>query len=420
MTEIVMEAHRRKIPIDHPDRSITRDKLEYPTEDVSLVYLTAIDKVRLVTAGTDHSGIETLDSFTDKAVEGYVYDEKYLLTGRSDGAPDSNLYQLVISSPQSTADFGLSKFTNGSFSWITRESVDLSSGYFAPCKLSISGSTLKGYREDLTTPKITATDTDHASGYFGIRAGWKQPIVLPMSCWLRPPSSPVPLAKVIVEVGIIGSGTVDDPFRPNLAQSLKKITELTGLPYFLYQEAKKYEILRNKGFTDEEIKALFGSIPQHQVDLASVTWGAFDHKETHATMLIIITSDNQYKEGAIQKQIEHAKAKSLKVLSSPRDYNEAIEQYRKLKADFPHWIAGKDNWAYQTLGHEIFELFQVADTYHGNIVEGYKPNAYKKVPDLVMRKTLSMWKERLKKVSALVEERDKHLKKLEKVEKIGW
>lgn len=137
-------------------------------------------------------------------------------------------------------------------------------------------------------------------------------------------------------------------------------------------------------------------------------------------MLITITGDNPYKQGAILKQIEYAKSKNLKALRPPTDYREAIEQYRKLKVDFPHWVAGKDNYAYQTLGHEIFELFQVADTYHGNIVEGYNPNAYKKVPDWEMRKTLSMWKERLKRVSTLVEEKDKHMKKLEKVEKLGW
>jgi len=117
------------------DQLVSRDMMEYPTEDVSLVYLAAINKIRLVTAGTDHSGIETLDSFADKAVEGYCYDVKYLLVGRSDGIPLSNAYEVVIVTGYSTADFRLEKHVAGVVSTIAYEAVDLGSEYFAPCKL---------------------------------------------------------------------------------------------------------------------------------------------------------------------------------------------------------------------------------------------------------------------------------------------
>ena len=91
-----------------------------------------------------------------------------------------------------------------------------------------------------------------------------------------------------------------------------------------------------------------------------------------------------------------------------------------LKQEFPEWIAGRHNYCYQVLGHEDFEAMQVADTYHGNIVDGIKPNAYKNVPDWEMRKTLAMWKDRLKRAEVAKLEAEKHLKKLEEVEKKGW
>jgi len=39
MPDIVLNNHRLKTPIDHPDFSITRAKLEYPTVGVSFASL---------------------------------------------------------------------------------------------------------------------------------------------------------------------------------------------------------------------------------------------------------------------------------------------------------------------------------------------------------------------------------------------
>lgn len=415
-----MEAHRRKIPIDHPDRSITREKLEYPTENVFLTYLSAISKIEhhKGNAGRPSAyGVRTVDSFADKAVYSSVraYADQGLW-GRYVDA--NNWYESFIKQAETTKDHKIQKIVDGSGTVLAYESVDLSN-YTHQLKLTISGSTIKSTRDDASSPQISATDTTFTSGGFGgfSATSEKNDIFGFLDIRLLPPSSKLPFAKVILEMEMIENNGI---FTPSFKQELVEISKLKGLPPFMYKEAKKYEILRKKGFTDEEIMILFDYIPQHQVDLASITWGAFEHSKEYPIAIITVVGDNPYKQGAIQKQIAHAKAKGLRVLKPPKDYREAIEQYRRLKADFPHWVVGKDNWAYQTLGHEIFDLFQVADTYHGNIVEGYKPNAYKKVPDWEMRKTLAMWKERLKRVSTLVEERDKHMKKLEEVEKKGW
>ena len=384
MTEIVIEAHRRKIPIDHPDRSITREKLEYPTEDVSFAYLHAIGKLTpSVTYRYGYAGIATVDAFTDKAISCIMETGEWDILNNALNArianPSTfdNLYACGFDTSESTADFRIDKIVNGTATHLAHEAVDLGNGYPYWVTFSVVGSTLKGWRQkvrDLTvSATVSVTDTDLASGHFGV-GGVRQSYAE-----LLAPASPLPKALAIIECNVVGSGNLEDPIRPNLAQDLR----------------------------DEK-------------DLLSVTWGAFDHKKEHSTILIIVTGENSYTgEKAILEQIEQAKSKNLKVLKPPRDYKEAVEQYRMLKKDFPEWLAGKENYTYQC-GFDI-EPLAIADFYYGELIEHkthYKQ--LKRVPDWEMRKTLSMWKERLKKVSALVEERDKHLKKLEKVEKIGW
>jgi len=358
--------------------TIPRTKLEYPTEDVALIYLLCIGKAGYVNHNNDTSrwGLYTVDSFADKAIESIQIEDNHITCAGRRSAIDT-MYMAYINTANSTADFILRKIVSGSGANIASESVDLSHPRYR-IKLSISGSTLKGFREDMTTAKISATDTDIASGLWGGGDTGTAIHTNPIELYLRPVATPLPPAKAIIEVEITENGT-------NLAQLLDKHPELGD------------------------------------IDKYAVTWGAFDHKPEHNTMLITITSGNPYTgDKAIQEQIERAKSKNLKVLKPPRDYKEAVEQYRQLKQEFTEWIAGKDNYAYQTLGHEDFESFQVADTYCGNIVDGIKPNTYKNVPDWEMRKTLQMWKERLKRATIVKEEAEKHLKKIEEVEKKGW
>jgi len=406
-------------------RGVLRSGMEYPTEDVSFAYLAGINKLK----GCGYTGVTysqlmcylTLDSFTDKAIRNwgvplrYSYGICYLRYQDSSAS-----YFNALRPASSTSDHVIMK----SGTELASEAVDISERRLYDVVFSVSGSTLKSSRNGGQDFQISATDTEFSSGYMGaggntVCSDYAEPWA-GLGALLLAPASSLPQARAVVETEVTGSGTFDDPFRPNMVRKLKEISQLSKLPEFLYREIKKYELLKTKGFTDEEIKLLLGNIQTH-VDLASVAYGTFDHKPEHSTMLITIMDGNQYSgEKAIQEQIEHAKSKNLRVLKPPRDYKEAVEQYRQLKRDFPEWIAGKDNYAYQTLGHEDLEKFQVADTYYGNIVDGIKPDAYKRVPEWEMRRTLQMWKERLKKVTILKEEAEKHLKKLEEVEKKGW
>ena len=412
--------------------TIPRSKLEYPTEDVSFAYLAIINKVVYNT--WYGSNVLTKDSFTDKAVFIATHGDYGSAFARVSSTDNQTFYNARLMLPQSTEDFRLSCFSEGNETILGTESVDLNDiGH--GIAISVSGSTIKGLRykiypsvvDPLSLPTaaatLSATDTTLSSGLFGYRttySGGNDSETNGNAAYLLAPLTPLPKAKAIVEMDIISE---NKQINANLKQNLVEISKLDNVPDFLKQEYKKYELLKQKGFTDEEIQLLLGYIPQHQVDLASVTWGAFDYKPEHTTVLITITGGNAYTgEKAIQEQIEHAKSKNLKVLKPPRDYSEAIEQYRQLKQEFTEWIAGTENFAFQVLGHEDIEPLAVADFYYGELIEHkthYKQ--LKRVPEWEMERTLNMWNERIKRVTAVPAERkEKHQKKMSEILKKGW
>lgn len=403
-------------------RTITRADLEYPTENVNYIYLSIIGKtIRSSFLGAEyHWAYLTSDNFTDKAIEILLLKDVYDYNiGRFvDG---NNFYINHIDTGAVTADFACWILSGGTFTKLGYEAVDLPSyNYFV--KLSISGSTLSNYRSpDMSILRFSVTDTTFSSGKYGGGSRGSGVTLMILNWYITPPSSPLPQPLRIFETDVIGSGGENDPYRPNLLQDLREISQLTGLPEFLYQEAKKYEILKNKGFTDEEIELLFGSIPQHQVDLNAVTYGSFEFRHDSPTNIIAIYQDNPYQSGAILKQEETVKAKNLRVLKPPRDYLEAKQQYNELRKEFTHWLAGLHNYCYQMIGHEDFEAMQASDFYYGELIEHkthYKQ--IKQVSDWEIRRNLNRWKERLKRGTILAEEREKHLRKFEEIERLGW
>jgi len=372
------EAHRTATPIDHPDGSVTKAKLEYPTEDVSVFYLLAIDKFNHPNEWTiddaRYPHFTTTDSFTDKAMEAGLFENADYVMGRvTDG---DNYYAAFFDDQYSTADFKIFKRKDGTATFLASEAVDLGADTYYKIKISCLGSTIKGYRVDMATEKVSATDTDHASGRFGMMLGQATEQLLAHG-YLRPASSPLKSALAIIEVDVEGSGTFDDPFRPKLARE----------------------------------------ITSDNRDLLAVTWGLFEHKVGHATMIVMITSDNPYQSGAIDKQKQNAK----RVFTIPRDYSEAVDLYRSLKADYPSWLAGKDNFAYQALGWEILSYLQNADFYYGELVEHKEHyDQLKRAPSFEIERRLRELRDKLSGVEVLHEERDKHLRKVEEVLKKGW
>jgi len=433
LPDLVLDYHRLKIPLDHSDSSVvtakiadlavTRTKLEYPTVNVNIVYLLARGKAHRWRSGTDWCGHVTDDVFTDKGIEAIVFDGAYgtvssVFARTADGG---NAYHAGCNSTaEPTADFIMHKVVAGTVTRIGYEAVDLPASRSYLIKMTWSGSTGKGFREDMVTAKFSVTDTSIASGFWGVGSAWSRGSAL-QDAILRSPSSPLPQALAVVEVETVGDGSTENPFRPLMSENLVDVSELQNVPDFLRLEKRKYDILKYKGFTEEEMKILLGYVPQHQVDLDSVSWGAFEFSERSPTNIIVVTSDNPYRPGAINRQIKFVQERGLRTLRSPRDYNEAVSQYNKLRSDFKHWLAGKDNYAYQVLGWEEFEVFAVADFYYGELVE-HKTyyDQLKRVPDWELERVLNTWLGKLESVTVLTEERDKHINKLREVLKLGW
>jgi len=161
--------------------------------------------------------------YLNKGIEGWVK-EIGLLLGRVQDP--KNLYYLETVRPEVTADLRLRKIIAGTYTTLASEAVDIASYTYWKIKLEIVNSTLRGYREDMTTPKITATDTDIATeGYWGVdeygsqdtgRALW----LLSYTCKLVTPSSPSPKTLRYYEVPVVGTGTIDDAFRPELPEEI--------------------------------------------------------------------------------------------------------------------------------------------------------------------------------------------------------
>jgi hypothetical protein len=415
------------------DRNVTRAKLEYPTENVSFGYLSCINKVTGIKRMTSGYLLITKDSFTDKSLF-QMAQINYGSFNVSRVSNSDNLYDHTIHPPDATTDHKIRKVVNLNVYNLATESVDLAdSGH--GMRMSVSGSTIKGMRWLVTTPldplnlptptaTITATDTTFASGYFGVsplhyaspHGGTSSAI-----SYLLPPASPSPPALAVVEVDVAGSGSEDDPFRPNLLTNLIEVDQSLDVPDFLKLEKKRYDVLKSKGFTDEEIKLLFGYIPQHQIDLNAVTFGSFELSPESSTNVITIQGDNPYQSGAVLRQVEFARGKGLRNFSAPRDFREAVELYRKLKSEFTHWLAGKDNFAYQCLGWEVLDLLQNVDFYYGELIEHQTHySQLKQVPDFEIENRLAVLEDKLSRANVLIEERDKHIAKLKEIEKKGW
>lgn len=424
MPDLVLEAHRRRIPIDHPLRSVTRKHLEYPVEDASIAYFSVLNKTYTRRLPYTAHIVEIInDVFTDKYMIGWGRNG-LRWQARIDLEGDGYTFEIRVEAE--TEDQVIVRWDDRSPTIIASKAVDLDDRGYMIYACAV-GSDLAFGVYDLLGTEVNTTDTTYTSGYFGFgqanRIASRIPIA-PHSCYLSTDGTleedPPSLAKVILEVEVTEDCSLEKLFRPNLKRELVEISRVDKIPEYLRREAKRYYVLRQRGFSDDEVEALLGYVPQHRVDTAAVSWGAFDYRRGDSRMLIVVFSDNPYRDGAIEKQKEYVRSRGFRVLRAPADYREAVEQYKTLKKEFPNLIAGKDNYASITLGEEAFRLFQVADTYYGNIVEGIRPDAYKNVSEQVMRRALNRWIERLKRVTVLTEERDKHIEKLKRVLKIGW
>ncbi len=429
MPDIVLDYHRLKTPIDHPDLSITRGKLEYPTVNVSFAYLAVINKVRYGGFSTSGYVVLTSDRFTDRAVWVATQVNAFaIVVGRYQDF--RNTYYSQYNPAANRADHVLIRLSGGAVATIATEAIDIDNRGRG-LAISCSGSAIKSLRYEMTTATdplnlpnpsgtISATDTTFTTGHYGFRflrevaahGGTESG-----SAWLKAPLTPLARAQAVLELDVEGDGR-DDPYRPSLSKKLVDIDSLTGLPDFLYIESKKYRIFRNRGFTDEEIQMLLGYIPQHQIDLDAVTWGAFEFRPDRAPTVVVTVVGDAY---AVARQ----KSKARGVFKAPKDYGNAVALYKRLSKEHSYWLAGKDNFAYQVLGWEVFDWFQNVDFYYGELVEHRTHyDQIKQVPEHVLWRRLDELETSLQRISglagALAGERNDHLNKVKEIKKRGW
>jgi hypothetical protein len=437
MPDIVLDYHRLKTPIDHPDGSITTAKIASGavtpsrigtslSEGINIVnwfIASGLDIIHSENPVSDHT-ITLLNKTLSDYSAIYISQDNMRMWHRNQYTTWGSGYTHEMYTSVSTQDHKFVKWVTGTITALGYEAVDLSNYHYL-YGVDISGSSFKCYRAWVTaktissaSPKFTATDSTYASGYIGI--GFVKgyyPIPYAVPTWFSAFSRGVE-AISIIELGVEGSGKPDDPYRPSFSRNLAEITSLTGLPDFLYREAKKYQMLKKRGFEDEEIELLLGYLPQRQVDLNTVTWGAFEfYPDKASTVIITITGDNPYSPGAVERQ----KSKARRVFNVSKDYSEAVSLYNQLKKDYPHWLAGKDNFAYQVLGLEEFDWLQNVDFHYGEFIEHKTHyNQLKQVPDWEIRNRLLELRDKISRMAILTEERDKHLRKVDEVLRKGW
>jgi len=162
-------------------------------------------------------------SYLNKGVEAFLSGLAWVV-GRSQGAGNHYITQLY--NPATTADFRLCKVVTDVITVLASEAVDVGTARYYKIKLEVVNSDLKGYREDMTTPKVTTTDTTFTTeGKWGVGDyGEYRSEFLKLSgigtCKLVTPLSPSPKVLRYYEVPIIGEGTFDNPFRPQLSEEI--------------------------------------------------------------------------------------------------------------------------------------------------------------------------------------------------------
>jgi len=117
----------------------------------------------------------TEGNWADMAIKARMntYNDSAYMYGRH--LDHRNWYATYTYYGESTKDHQIKKCVNGTISTIGTEAVDLGTGYWYWFELEIVGSTLKSYRapnpeaDVPDTPQISVTDTDIATGRWGIR-----------------------------------------------------------------------------------------------------------------------------------------------------------------------------------------------------------------------------------------------------------
>jgi hypothetical protein len=200
----------------------------------------------------------------------------------------NNGYFLNINSGATTADFELHKMVAGTDTILGTEAVNLSGSYIYTQKIRCSGTTIQAFRTDMTTAKISVTDTSFSSGYWGIYHydiyyGYPPGAHKYLTAKKASATIPPPQPLGFFEVPIIGEGTAENPFKPALPVETFE---------FETPNKKLFNSLKAKGFTEEEIFKLYGLMPDFIGNRLAMSYSALiptdkaTGKPVHGTALV--------------------------------------------------------------------------------------------------------------------------------------
>ena len=223
----------------------------------------------------------TSENFPDLGAKSRLntYTEYAFMYGRH--VDYQNWYGVYLYYNYSTSDHRVAKCINGTISTLGSEGVDLPSGVWYWVLFEIVGTELRSYRAtDPTvdvpdTPQITVTDTDIATGRWGVRH-WGLGLRGLQGLYLvfKQPSSPARKPIAYFEIPIDGEGKPETPIMPKLPVDIVEVEKVT------VYDKRKYELLANTlkkyGIPEEVINALAEAMDiatfKEKVNKLSCTW----------------------------------------------------------------------------------------------------------------------------------------------------
>jgi hypothetical protein len=325
---------------EYGDATITRDKLEYPTVDVSFAYLCAINKVMFVSHIAFGVMVITRDSFGNKALFGACQVNNVPVIGARI-TDRNNMYFNQYNPTFTASDHILAKVVAGTATTLATEAIDIDNSGRG-LMISCSGTSIKSMRFEMTNPidplslptpnyTISTTDTSFSSGKWGfrtIRESHPHGAIDTSSAYLKAPASPSPKILGYYEVPIIGDGSYENPFRPNLPEVIEIIDKT---------ELDNYDIELVKAIKNNNMK----------VNRIALSWSALiptdlkTGKPINSTCIVLIRKQTERQKHlwkvneALAKIEKNANARKLDVNQAK---NKAIAMDKKLKeSDLVDW-----------------------------------------------------------------------------------
>ena len=169
----------------------------------------------------------TRSSYADKAVEKYClgdYDHLILRCVKGAGVLDGvnmsiafavvdDAYFSYMNDTEAASDFQIRKVIAGTVTSLASEAVDLVGTTMYWTLFSVLGSTLKGFRADKVTAKLSVSDTSLTLGSAGVYRFFRP-------LYLRAAASPSPKPVGFFEVPIVGDGSSGNPFRAGMPEEI--------------------------------------------------------------------------------------------------------------------------------------------------------------------------------------------------------